>query len=124
MVIAVVGAFLFFGWKQLPDMARSVGRSLRVFKTEIKGMSEDDKAREAAKASRRTGGARRGQAAREPAQGRAPPAAAPVSAQPVRTTATDGAAASPRAPPAAHAEPERPRRRPMTRAPGDSTAPR
>ena len=35
---------LFFGWKQLPDMARSVGRSLRIFKTEIKGMSEDDKA--------------------------------------------------------------------------------
>jgi sec-independent protein translocase protein TatA len=31
-------------------MARSLGRSLRIFKTEIKGMSEDDKAREEAKA--------------------------------------------------------------------------
>ncbi len=49
-ILAVVALVLFFGWKQLPDMARSLGRSLRVFKTEIKGMSEDDKAREAAKA--------------------------------------------------------------------------
>jgi sec-independent protein translocase protein TatA len=31
-------------------MSRSLGRSLRIFKTEIKGMSEDDKARERAKA--------------------------------------------------------------------------
>ncbi|HEX3335720.1 MAG TPA: Sec-independent protein translocase subunit TatA [Jatrophihabitans sp.] len=50
IVLAIVVAVLFFGWKQLPDMARSLGRSLRIFKTEIKGMSEDDKAREAAKA--------------------------------------------------------------------------
>lgn len=48
LIIAIAGLFLFFGWKQLPDMARSMGRSLRVFKTEIKGMGEDDKAREAA----------------------------------------------------------------------------
>lgn len=46
IVIAVVALVLFFGWKQLPDMARSLGRSLRVFKTEIKGMSADDKARD------------------------------------------------------------------------------
>jgi sec-independent protein translocase protein TatA len=48
-VVAIVAFVLFFGWKQLPDMARSLGRSLRIFKTEIKGMSEDDKAREATK---------------------------------------------------------------------------
>jgi sec-independent protein translocase protein TatA len=47
-VVLVVGAFLFFGWKQLPDMARSLGRSLRIFKTEIKGMADDDQARQAA----------------------------------------------------------------------------
>ena len=56
VVLAIVVAVLFFGWKQLPDMARSLGRSLRIFKTEIKGMSEDDKkraeAREAADAAR------------------------------------------------------------------------
>ncbi|WP_375500259.1 Sec-independent protein translocase subunit TatA [uncultured Jatrophihabitans sp.] len=45
VVLAIVIAFLFFGWKQLPDMSRSLGRSLRVFKTEIKGMSQDDKER-------------------------------------------------------------------------------
>src|SRR6476469_6654141 len=45
LVLAIVVAVLFFGGKQLPDMARSLGRSLRIFKTEIKGMSEDDKKR-------------------------------------------------------------------------------
>jgi sec-independent protein translocase protein TatA len=48
LVIAVVVAVLF-GYKKLPDAARSVGRSLRIFKTEIKGMGEDDAAREASK---------------------------------------------------------------------------
>jgi sec-independent protein translocase protein TatA len=48
--LLIVAAILFFGWKQLPDMARSVGKSLRIFKTEMKGMSEDDKARDANKA--------------------------------------------------------------------------
>ncbi|SHG69275.1 sec-independent protein translocase protein TatA [Jatrophihabitans endophyticus] len=49
LVVAIVAAVLFFGWKQLPDMARSVGRSLRVFKTEIKGMGDDDRARDSAR---------------------------------------------------------------------------
>lgn len=48
-VVALVAFLLFFGWKQLPDMARSLGRSMRVFKTEIKGMGEDDKARDGAR---------------------------------------------------------------------------
>ena len=46
LVIAIVALVLFLGWKQLPNMARSLGRSMRVFETEIKGMGEDDKARE------------------------------------------------------------------------------
>lgn len=45
VVLAIVALVLFFGWKQLPDMSRSLGRSLRIFKTEIKGMSQDDKDR-------------------------------------------------------------------------------
>jgi sec-independent protein translocase protein TatA len=49
--LLIVVAVLFFGWKQLPDMARSVGRSLRIFKTEMKGMGDDDAARDAQKAS-------------------------------------------------------------------------
>ena len=47
--LIVIGlAIVIFGYKKLPDAARSVGRSLRIFKTEIKGMNEDDKARDAA----------------------------------------------------------------------------
>jgi sec-independent protein translocase protein TatA len=47
--LLIIAAVLFFGWKQLPDMARSVGKSLRIFKTEMKGMSDDDAARDSHK---------------------------------------------------------------------------
>ncbi|TAM92006.1 MAG: Sec-independent protein translocase subunit TatA [Jatrophihabitans sp.] len=47
VVVAVV-VIALVGYKKLPDAARSVGRSLRIFKTEIKGMTGDDKAREGA----------------------------------------------------------------------------
>ncbi|MBZ8177771.1 twin-arginine translocase TatA/TatE family subunit [Corynebacterium poyangense] len=33
---------LLFGAKRLPDAARSMGRSLRIFKSEVKEMSKDD----------------------------------------------------------------------------------
>lgn len=49
IVLAIVVAALFF-YNKLPDAARSLGRSLRIFKTEIKGMRDDDQAREDAKA--------------------------------------------------------------------------
>lgn len=45
-VILGIVVFALFGYKKLPDAARSLGRSMRIFKTEIKGMREDDKARE------------------------------------------------------------------------------
>ena len=45
VVLAIVVGALFF-YNKLPDAARSLGRSLRIFKTEIKGMRDDDKARE------------------------------------------------------------------------------
>ena len=41
VVVAAVAAMLFFGSKQIPEMSRSLGRSLRIFKTEIKGMADD-----------------------------------------------------------------------------------
>ena len=50
VVLAIV-VIALFGYKKLPDAARSLGRSLRVFKTEIKGMSEDDKKRDGAEAA-------------------------------------------------------------------------
>jgi sec-independent protein translocase protein TatA len=46
LIIALV-VLVLFGYKKLPEMSRSVGRSLRIFKTEMKGMSEDDSARQA-----------------------------------------------------------------------------
>ena len=49
VVLAII-VIALFGYKKLPDAARSLGRSLRIFKTEIKGMSEDDKARAKANA--------------------------------------------------------------------------
>jgi sec-independent protein translocase protein TatA len=42
-VIALV-AILLLGWKKLPDMARSLGRSMRVFKSEVTEMKQDGKA--------------------------------------------------------------------------------
>jgi sec-independent protein translocase protein TatA len=45
VVLAII-VIALFGYKKLPDAARSLGRSLRIFKTEIKGMNQDDAARE------------------------------------------------------------------------------
>jgi sec-independent protein translocase protein TatA len=41
-IIAVV-VLVLFGSKKLPDAARSLGRSMRILKTEIKDLHEDDK---------------------------------------------------------------------------------
>ena len=48
-VILIGILVLLFGAKRLPDMARSIGQSARVFKGEMKGMKGDDKADDAAK---------------------------------------------------------------------------
>ncbi len=41
LIIAFV-VILLFGSKKLPEAARSIGRSLRIFKAETKGLSQDD----------------------------------------------------------------------------------
>lgn len=41
---------LLFGAKKLPDAARGVGRSLRILKSEVSAMSDDDKEQAAAPA--------------------------------------------------------------------------
>lgn len=41
LIIAVV-LILLFGSKKLPDAARSLGRSMRIFKSEVKEMHNDD----------------------------------------------------------------------------------
>lgn len=42
-IIAVV-ILVLFGSKKLPDAARSLGRSMRILKTEVKGLHDDDDA--------------------------------------------------------------------------------
>ncbi|HTF53051.1 MAG TPA: Sec-independent protein translocase subunit TatA [Pseudonocardia sp.] len=41
-VILLVVVLLLFGAKRLPEMARSLGRSARVLRSELKGMGTDD----------------------------------------------------------------------------------
>ena len=43
ILIIVILLILVFGWKRLPDAARSLGRSARVFKSEVEEMKKDGK---------------------------------------------------------------------------------
>ena len=54
-IIAVV-VLVLFGSRKLPDAARSLGRSLRIFKAETKGLRDDDKAIEARHAEAQASG--------------------------------------------------------------------
>ena len=42
LVLVLVVVLVVFGSKRLPDSARSLGRSLRIFKAETKGLRSDD----------------------------------------------------------------------------------
>ncbi|MDO5077394.1 Sec-independent protein translocase subunit TatA [Corynebacterium sp.] len=46
LIIIAVLVVLLFGAKKLPDAARSLGRSMRIFKSEVKEMSRDDELQE------------------------------------------------------------------------------
>ncbi|MEP7161035.1 MAG: Sec-independent protein translocase subunit TatA [Dermatophilaceae bacterium] len=43
LVVLIVLVVVIFGWKRLPDAARSLGRSMRIFKSEVDGMKSDGK---------------------------------------------------------------------------------
>ena len=45
VILLIAAVVLFGGYKKLPEITRSVGRSLRIFKTEMKGLTDDDAAR-------------------------------------------------------------------------------
>src|SRR5262249_25037894 len=49
MIILAVALLLFGGYRKLPDAARSLGRSMRIFKSEVTGLREDDEARQQAR---------------------------------------------------------------------------
>lgn len=42
IAILLVVVLLLFGAKRLPDLAKSVGQSLKIFKKEMKELTEDD----------------------------------------------------------------------------------
>lgn len=42
IIIIVLVVLLLFGSKRLPDGARALGRSLRIFRSEVKSMHDDD----------------------------------------------------------------------------------
>lgn len=43
VVVLVVVIVLLFGANRLPDLARSVGQSMKIFKNEVKDLRDDDK---------------------------------------------------------------------------------
>ena len=43
ILLLLIVVVILFGAKRLPDSARSLGRSLRIFKSEMKDMQNDDK---------------------------------------------------------------------------------
>ena len=76
-LLILAGVFvLLFGAKKLPDAARSIGKSLRIFKTEVKGLHDDDEATAGPPA--------------QPAQISAPPVTPPSPAQPAQPTTASG----------------------------------
>jgi sec-independent protein translocase protein TatA len=42
IVLIILAVLVLFGYKKLPDASRAIGRSMRIFKGEMKGMKDDD----------------------------------------------------------------------------------
>ncbi|WP_130012421.1 Sec-independent protein translocase subunit TatA [Serinicoccus sediminis] len=53
IVVLIIAFVILFGWKNLPSMARSVGESLRVFKSEVDQMKDEGEARKTEKDAER-----------------------------------------------------------------------
>ncbi|MCI0687271.1 MAG: Sec-independent protein translocase subunit TatA [Sporichthyaceae bacterium] len=43
IILILLVVLLLFGAKRLPDLSRSVGRSLRIFKSETRALADEDK---------------------------------------------------------------------------------
>jgi sec-independent protein translocase protein TatA len=85
-LIIVALILLLFGAKRLPDAARGLGRSLRIFKAETKGLADDAKG--AASATDAVGTDAPPPAVQSAPQ--TPPAADPPAADPVPTERAEG----------------------------------
>lgn len=42
ILVIIIAVALLFGWKRMPDMARSLGRSVRIFKSEVDQLKAGD----------------------------------------------------------------------------------
>ena len=83
LIIVAVLLVILFGWKKLPDAARSVGRSMRIFKSEVSEMKNDGKdARPSAAASDTVPGDVVPPQTTQPAPAPQPPTAAQAPPQP------------------------------------------
>jgi len=51
LLIVVLVIAVLVGWKRLPDVARSLGRSMRIFKSEVEEMKTDGMSRPSAASS-------------------------------------------------------------------------
>jgi sec-independent protein translocase protein TatA len=92
LLILVLVVVLLFGAKRLPDAARSVGRSLRIFKAETKGLVDGEAAPET---TATTAAAPAPPVALLPAQPAAPPVAPPVAPIPSADAAAGDNALAP-----------------------------
>lgn len=75
IVVLIVVIVLLFGWKRMPDAARSLGRSMRIFKSEVGEMKNDGKPRPPSAASSDTV---RGETVQQPPTAPTTPQAPPV----------------------------------------------
>jgi sec-independent protein translocase protein TatA len=48
IIVLVVVILLLFGARRLPDLARSVGQSLKIFKSEVKDLTDDGRSNDPA----------------------------------------------------------------------------
>jgi sec-independent protein translocase protein TatA len=42
LALILLAVLVLFGHQKLPDASRALGRSLRIFRSEMKGLEEDD----------------------------------------------------------------------------------
>jgi sec-independent protein translocase protein TatA len=91
IIVLLAVVFVLFGYKKLPDATRSLGRSLRILKTEVKSL-HDDEPETAAE-----------QAPTAPRAVEAPRAAVPEASSPTPPPVTAGTPAAPK-PPTSDAE--------------------
>ncbi len=89
IILIVVAFFVLFGYKKLPDATRSLGRSLRILKTEVKSLHDDDEPEAPMAAAEQPGSPRAVEAPRAAVPEASSPQIPPVPAGTPKTPASD-----------------------------------